>query len=129
MSAEAMLHLWGLRIAGGTLRPVGIRPGSGDEVGIDEVLVIVRYVESTEGFDHAREALLWVYSRGRSPEEFPLVGPGQTLGSALLRRGWGMYLGKPRRRVAELVVDAFVRQLELRLLRDPLVRPVERLFR
>jgi hypothetical protein len=121
MGADQLLELWGLRISGGTLRSVGLRPRSGEEPGVDEVMVVVRYVESTTGFERAKDALVWVYCRGREASEFPVVGPGQTLGAALLRRGWGMHLGKPRREVAPAVVEEFRRELEKRLVAQPMV--------
>ncbi len=111
VASDHMLELWGLRSSGGTLQGPMKPDRSGGEPGTDIGMATVRYVESCSGFSEAHEALRWVFVLGRRSQDFPLVGPGETLSRALLRRGWGFCLGIGRRDICGAVVAMFQQTL------------------
>jgi hypothetical protein len=120
-TAEWILEAWGLRAFGALTTPWKLSTG-GRAVSDDESQA-AWYVEHTDGFDRAKEVLVWKYQRCRELVDFPIRGPGETLVRALLRRSWGGMLGRPPYQVAAAIHDEFVRGLSSRLLIEPF-RPI-----
>jgi hypothetical protein len=120
-TAEWLLEAWGLRAFGALTTPWKLSTG-GRAVSDDESQA-AWYVEHTDGFDRAREVLIWKYQRCRELVDFPIRQPGETLVRALLRRSWGGMLGRPAYQVASAIHDEFVSSLSARLLIEPF-RPI-----
>jgi len=116
-----LLEAWGLRAFGALTTPWKLSTG-GRAVSDDESQA-AWYVEHTDGFDRAREVLVWKYQRYHDLVDFPIRGPGETLVRALLRRSWGGMLGRPPYRVAQAIHDEFMNSLTERTLREPF-RPI-----
>src|SRR5258708_4605237 len=85
-SPEWLLEAWGLRTFGALTTPWKLATG-GKAVSDDESQA-VWYVEHTDGFDRARDVLVWKYKRCGALVDFPIREPGETLVRALLRRCW-----------------------------------------
>ncbi len=124
LSAEQMLEIWGLRSCGSSLKNP-LKPSTWGGRGSDDELVIVDYVESVPGFGLAKEALVWVFRYGNDPTAFPLVRPGETCATSLIRRQWGMHLGRARQAVCGAVVREFMGLLEERIKQGPPVFPID----
>jgi len=120
-SPKWLLEAWGLRTFGALTTPWKLSTG-GKAVSDDESQA-AWYVEHTDGFDRAKDVLVWKYSRCRELVYFPIREPGETLVRALLRRSWGGMLGRPPYQVAWAIHDEFVANLTDRVLRDPF-RPI-----
>jgi len=116
-----LLEAWGLRTFGALTTPWKLSTG-GRAVSDDESQA-AWYVEHTDGFDRAREVLVWKYQRCRELVDFPIREPGETLVRALLRRSWGGMLGRPPYQVAQTIHDEFVSALAERVRCDPF-RPI-----
>jgi len=116
-----LIEAWGLRAFGALTSPWKVSRG-GRALSDDESQA-AWYVEQTEGFERAREVLVWKYQRGRFLQEFPIRQPGETLVRALLRRSWGGLIGRPQYQVAKEIHDEFMRSLTDRIIREPF-RPI-----
>lgn len=114
-SARKVLEAWGLRQAGSLKTPY--RPAMGGAPTTDDEWQALLYVEALPGIDRARSVLAHVYAHGLPVESFRVRFPGETLAASLLRRGWGMYLGKPN--AAKCVHDEFLKSLERTLAESP----------
>ncbi len=81
------------------------------------------YVETTLGFEKAKEVLVWRYQRCRELIDFPISGPGEGLVRALLRRSWGDMLGRKPYQIARGIHDEFFEALTVRIQEQPF-RPI-----
>jgi hypothetical protein len=124
-SACWLLEAWGLRAFGALTTPWKLSTG-GKALSDDESQAAF-YVEHTDGFERAREVLVWRYQRCRELADFPIRQPGETLVRALLRRSWGGMLGRPPYQIARTIHDEFVANLAARTLQEPFrpIRPIE----
>ena len=116
-----LLEAWGLRAFGPLTTPWKLSTGA--QASSDDESQAAWYVENTDGYERAREVLVWKYQRCRELVDFPIRAPGETLVRALLRRSWGGMLGRPPYQVAQAIHDEFIRSLEDRVRRQPF-RPI-----
>ena len=116
-----LVEAWGLRAYGALTTPWKL--STGNRAITDDESQAAWYVEHTEGFEKAKEVLVWKYQRCRELADFPVRGPGETLARALLRRCWGGLLGRHSYQVARLIHDEFMDSLADRVGREPF-RPI-----
>jgi hypothetical protein len=118
-----MLQIWGLRATGGSLKSP-IKRSTGGEAQQDDELAVALYVQSTPGFATARPVLRRIYCEGRTANGDWWRGPGESLGRAALRLGWGRYLGIVAMKEIPMEVHAdFMHGLEQRLIDSPFRLP------
>ena len=116
-----LLEAWGLRTFGALTTPYKL--ATGNRAITDDESQAAWYVEHTDGFERAKDVLVWRYQRGQELEDFPVRQPGETLARALLRRCWGHLLGRAPYRIAPLIHEEFLVSLSDRVLREPF-RPI-----
>ncbi len=116
-----LIEAWGLRQFGALTTPWKLATGgySAD----DDESQAAWYVETTPGFERAREVLVWRYQKYRALADFPVRELGETLVRALLRRCWGDLLGKRPYQVGQIIHDQFMASLENRVRQEPF-RPI-----
>jgi hypothetical protein len=122
-SPRWLVEAWGLRAFGALTTPWKL--ATGRRAISDDESQAAWYVEHTEGFERAKEVLIWRYQRCQELHEFPLREPGESLVRALLRRSWGNLLGRPQYQVAREIHDEFMELLADRVNREPFqpIRP------
>lgn len=112
--ALQILHRWGLRISGSSLKDPTKR-ATGGHVGIDDDQLLVEFVESTPKFRVARPVLVHRYVHGLELSDFRLNRPDESKDAACYRLGWGSLTVLPKVKIIEHVHDHFVNSLVERL--------------
>gem|GEM_PF-1808752 len=122
LTVGEVLERVGLRLTGGSLKSP-CRVSTGGNVGLDDDLALLAYVEGTEGYQRARPALVHVYCDGQSVGNFRLRRPGETRHAALIRLGWFCYIDRRPGQEAGAALEEFERTLADRLVNDPFLPP------
>ena len=119
-----MLEIWGLRVSGTSLKDP-LAKSTGCRAGIDDELALVMYIESTEGFEQAREILAHLYARFLPIATYRYRQPGETRLRAAMRHGQAseMLAGKSDSQLAQTLHDDFMDRLIKRQKEHPFKVP------